>query len=220
MKRIVFCDFDGTITQAETFVAMLREFTPVLSERLLPEIYAKRLTLRDGVRQFIQSIPAARYGDIIEFTRSQPIRPGLLELLDFLESKEIPFVVISGGLMGMVESVLNPLRHRIYAIHAMEVDTREQFLQVHSAYESETEIVAKAQIMAKYNADQSIAIGDSITDLNLALAAEVVFARPPLTRYLEERNKAFIPWSDFFEVQDYLRDHVLGGSFEQSLRTH
>ncbi|MBD1844992.1 HAD-IB family phosphatase [Cyanobacteria bacterium FACHB-63] len=220
MKRIVFCDFDGTITQAETFVAMLREFTPVLSERLLPEIYAKRLTLRDGVRQFIQSIPAARYDDIIEFTRSQPIRPGLLELLDFLESKEILFVVISGGLLGMVESVLNPFRQRIHAVHAMEVDTKGQFLQVYSAYESETEIVAKAQIMAKYKADQSIAIGDSITDLNLALAAEIVFARSPLTRYLEERNKAFIPWSDFFDVRDYLRDCVLSGSFEQSLRTH
>lgn len=206
MKRIVFCDFDGTITQAETFVAMLKNFTPVLAEQLLPEIYAKRMTLRDGVRQFIHSIPSVRYGEIIEFTRSQPIRPGLLEFLDFLEAENIPFVVISGGLQGMVESVLNPFRNRIHAIHAMEVDTRGQFLRVHSADESGTEIVAKAQIMAKYNADQSIAIGDSITDLNLALASSIVFARPPLTRYLEERNQPFIPWNDFFDVRDVMRD--------------
>ncbi|MHC5719521.1 MAG: 2-hydroxy-3-keto-5-methylthiopentenyl-1-phosphate phosphatase, partial [Nostoc sp.] len=41
MKRIVFCDFDGTITVDETFVAVLRKFAPVLSEKLLPEMYAK-----------------------------------------------------------------------------------------------------------------------------------------------------------------------------------
>lgn len=220
MKRIVFCDFDGTITQSETFVAMLKHFTPVLAERLLPEIYAKRLTLREGVRRFIQSIPSVRYAEIIEFTRAQPIRPGLLEFLDLLEAEGIPFVVISGGLKGMVESVLNPLKSRIYAIHAMEVDTRGTFLQVHSAYESGTELVAKAQIMAKYQADQTIAIGDSITDLNMALSASIVFARSPLDRYLEERNKPYIPWNDFFDVRDYLRDRILSRSLEQSLRTH
>ncbi|MBW4525434.1 MAG: HAD-IB family phosphatase [Phormidium tanganyikae FI6-MK23] len=220
MKRIVFCDFDGTITQSETFVAMLKYFTPVLAERLLPEIYAKRLTLRNGVRQLIQSIPSVRYSEMIELTRSQPIRPGLLELLDFLEAENIPFVVISGGLQGMVESVLNPFRNRIQAIHAMQVDTRGQFLQVHSAYESGTEIVAKAQIMANYNADQSITIGDSITDLNLALASSIVFARSPLTRYLQERNKPFIPWNDFFEVRDCIHDLILSRSLEQPLRTY
>ncbi|MGG6264772.1 HAD-IB family phosphatase [Leptolyngbya sp. AN10] len=220
MKRIVFCDFDGTITQSETFVAMLKHFTPVLAERLLPEIYAKRLTLREGVRRFIQSIPSVRYSEIIEFTRAQPIRPGLLEFLDFLKTEEIPFVVISGGLTGMVESVLNPLKDRIHAIHAMEVDTRGTFLQVHSAYEGGTELVAKAQIMAKYQADQTIAIGDSITDLNMALSASIVFARSPLTRYLEERHKPYIPWNDFFEVREYLRDRILSRSLEQSLRTH
>ncbi|HTL89162.1 MAG TPA: HAD-IB family phosphatase [Leptolyngbya sp.] len=220
MKHIVFCDFDGTITQAETFVAMLKHFTPTLAERLLPEIYAKRLTLRDGVRQLIGSIPSVRYGEIVEFARTQPIRPGLLEFLDLLETQNIPFVVISGGLRGMVESVLNPFKSRIHAIHAMEVDTRAQDLQVYSANESSTEMVAKAQIMARYGVDQAIAIGDSITDLNLALAAPIVFARPPLTRYLEERHKNHIAWNDFFDVRDCIRDRILSGSFKQSIRTY
>ncbi|HEY9802138.1 MAG TPA: hypothetical protein V6D25_17385 [Leptolyngbyaceae cyanobacterium] len=44
MKRIVFCDFDGTITVEETFVAVLKKFAPELSAQLLPEMYAKRLT--------------------------------------------------------------------------------------------------------------------------------------------------------------------------------
>ena len=169
MKRIVFCDFDGTITVEETFVAMLKRFTP-----------AKRVTLRQGVRKMLESIPSSCYPEIVEFTRSQPIRAGFLDFLDFLDAEEIPLVVISGGLQGMVESVLEPFADRISAIHAIDVDTASSYLRVNSRYESGTEMVAKAKIMTSYGADETIAIGDSITDWNIALAASLVFALPPL----------------------------------------
>lgn len=208
MKRIVFCDFDGTITQTETFVAMLQQFTPKVAAQILPEIYAQRLTIREGVRQMVASIPSQHYSEIIEFTRRHSIRAGLAELLDFLETAQIPFVIISAGFRGMVEAVVEPFHHRIAAIHAMEADTTGPYLQVNSRYEAGTELVAKAQIMAEYAVDEAIAIGDSITDLNLALAADLVFARSPLNRYLDEHPKPYLPWQDFLEVRDRLAEHL------------
>jgi 2-hydroxy-3-keto-5-methylthiopentenyl-1-phosphate phosphatase len=58
--------------------------------------------------------------------------------------------------------------------------------------------------MAKYSADESIAIGDSITDWNMAIAASIVFARPPLTEYLDEQKKPYIQWDDFIDIRDAL----------------
>jgi 2-hydroxy-3-keto-5-methylthiopentenyl-1-phosphate phosphatase len=208
VKRVVFCDFDGTITVAETFVAMTTKFAPDVSARLLPEIYAKRVTLRQGVRQMLESIPSSSYSDLIEFTRVQPIRSGFSEFLDFLKTEQIPIVIISGGLQGMVESVIEPYLHRIEAIHAIEVDTSGAYLQINSRYESGTEMVAKAEIMASYHADESIAIGDSITDWNMAMAASIVFARPPLTEYLDEQQKPYIPWDDFIDIRQTLIDRL------------
>jgi 2-hydroxy-3-keto-5-methylthiopentenyl-1-phosphate phosphatase len=205
VKRIVFCDFDGTITVAETFVAMITRVAPEVSALVLPEIYAKRVTLRQGVRQMLESIPSSSYSELIEFTRVQPIRAGFIEFLDFLETEQIPIVIISGGLHGMVESVLEPYIHRIEAIHAINLDTSGDYLQVKSRYEGGTEMVAKADIMASYQADETIAIGDSITDWNLALAASLVFARPPLTDYLEEHQQPYIIWNDFIDIRDALR---------------
>jgi 2-hydroxy-3-keto-5-methylthiopentenyl-1-phosphate phosphatase len=141
----------------------------------------------------------------IEFTRVQPIRAGFAQFLDFLETEQIPIVIISGGLHGMVESVLEPYIHRIEAIHAIDVDTSGTYLQINSRYESGTEMVAKADIMASYQADETIAIGDSITDWNMALAASLVFARPPLTEYLDEQQKSYIPWDDFVNIRDTLK---------------
>ncbi|PSB54484.1 HAD-IB family phosphatase [Chamaesiphon polymorphus] len=206
MKRIVFCDFDGTITATETFVAMITKFAPEVSALVLPEIYAKRVTLRQGVRKMLELIPSTSYPELIEFTRVQPMRAGFVEFLDFLETEQIPIVIISGGLQGMVESVLQPYLHRIEAIHAIDIDTSGDYLQVNSRYESGTEMVAKAEIMASYHADESIAIGDSITDWNMAMAASIVFARPPLTQYLDERKKPYIKWENFFDIRDALID--------------
>jgi 2-hydroxy-3-keto-5-methylthiopentenyl-1-phosphate phosphatase len=204
MKRIVFCDFDGTITVEETFVAVLKKFAPELSAQLLPEMYAKRLTLREGVKQILQSIPSASYPEIIEFTKPQLIRPGFIELLDFLDFQGVPLVVISGGLRGMVEVVLDKLVQRVDKIYAVDVDISNAYLKVNSQYEGDTELIAKVQIMDKYPAKEKIAIGDSITDLNMALQASVVFARPPLTKYLDEQHKSYVPWNDFLEIRDYL----------------
>jgi 2-hydroxy-3-keto-5-methylthiopentenyl-1-phosphate phosphatase len=204
VNRIVFCDFDGTITIEETFVAMITRFAPEVSAQVLPEIYAKRVTLRQGVRQMLESIPSSRYPEIVEFARTQPIRAGFVEFLDFLKTEQIPIVIISGGLYGMVAVVLAPYLDRIQAIHAIDLDTSLPYLQVKSRYEGGTEMVAKAEIMTSYGVDESIAIGDSITDWNMALAASIVFARPPLTEYLDEHQKPYLRWHDFIDIRDAL----------------
>ncbi|KOP25368.1 2-hydroxy-3-keto-5-methylthiopentenyl-1-phosphate phosphatase [Hapalosiphon sp. MRB220] len=204
MKRIIFCDFDGTITVSETFVAVLKHFSPQLSAELIPEMYAQRVTLREGVKRILESIPASRYPEILEFTRQQPIRSGFTELLDFLDTQKVPLVVVSGGLRGMVEVVLDELLPRLHAIHAVDIDTKSEYLQVNSEFEDGTELVAKVQVMEKYLADEKIAIGDSITDLNMALATPTVFARDRLAYYLDKHQKSHILWQDFFEVRDKL----------------
>ncbi|BAY21891.1 HAD-superfamily hydrolase [Calothrix sp. NIES-2100] len=204
MRRIVFCDFDGTITVEETFVAVLKKFAPELSAKLLPEMYARRLTLRQGVRQILESIPSSRYTEILEFTQTQPIRPGFVELLDFLEFQGVPLVVVSGGLQGMVETVLDRLVERVHAIHAVDVETNGSHLKVLSQYEGGTELIAKVEVMSQYPAYQKIAIGDSLTDLNMALQASVIFARDRLAEYLDEQKKPYIRWDNFSQIRDYL----------------
>lgn len=207
MKPIIFCDFDGTITAEETFVAMLKQFTPEMSAEIMPQLYNRKLTLRQGVRQMLESIPSVRYQEVIEFSRCQQIRPGLVELIDFLDSQGVPFVVVSGGIRIMVETVLGELVNRVAGIYAVDINTEGEYWQVNSEFESGTELVAKVKIMDLYESDEKIAIGDSVTDLNMALSAPLVFARDRLAQYLNEQQKSYIVWNDFFEVKDYLLQH-------------
>ena len=204
MNRIIFCDFDGTITVEETFVAILKKFSPDVSRELIPQMYARKLTLREGVRRILESIPSSCYAEILDFSQNQVIRPGFEQFLDFLEVKAVPLVVVSGGLQGMVETVMGELVQRVRAIHAVDVNTTSKYLQVNSEFEGETELVAKVRVMDKYPGDEKIAIGDSLTDLNMALQTPIVFARDRLAQYLKEHQKNYIYWHDFFEIRDYL----------------
>ena len=203
-KRIVFCDFDGTITVEETFVAMLKHFAPELSSQLMPEIYARRLSLRSGVRQLLESIPSERYGEIVEFSRGQLLRPGLVELLDFLDSQRVDFVIVSGGLRIMVEAVMGDLVERAIALYAVELDATGPCLQVNAEFEGDTELVSKVRVMGLHSAQEQVAIGDSLTDFNMALQASSVFARDRLAKYLDEQQKPYTKWDNFFDVLENL----------------
>jgi 2-hydroxy-3-keto-5-methylthiopentenyl-1-phosphate phosphatase len=205
-QRLVCCDFDGTITVRETFVAMLERFSPQQAATIIPELYAQRLTLREGVRKMIEAIPSANYPDIIESAKTEAIRPGLEELLDFLDNQNVPFVVVSGGLRGMVETTLGSLVHRVKDIYAMEIDTCGEFLQPYSEFEGATEIVEKVKVVSQYQVEEWVAIGDSITDLNMAMAAPLVFARSRLCQYLDDRQKSYIPYDNFLDVRDQLSE--------------
>ena len=206
LPKVVFCDFDGTITAIETFAGMMKEFAPELSQELMPKMYHRQLTLRAGVRQILESIPSIHYHDILAYAQDKPIRAGLTQFLDFLKAEKVPIVVISGGLREMVEIILKRegLLEKISAIFAVEIDPTHPYLKVHSKFEDQTELVAKVKVMAEYLVDESIAIGDSLTDLNMASAADLVFARDRLIDYLEAEDKPYIPWDDFSDIQNYL----------------
>lgn len=213
-KRAVFCDFDGTITAVETFVGMLKTLIPDRTAEIMPRLYRRELTLRQGVRYLLEAIPSDRYPEVIAYARAQAIRPGLGAFLDFLEDRQVPFVIISGGIEDMIEAVLQqpgtggrPLRRQVKAIAALHIATDRPHLGVTSPQEGEEELVDKVALMHRYPAQERIAIGDSVTDIRMALAADLVFARDRLRDYLRQAGKSFIEWDNFGDIQAHLHHH-------------
>ena len=84
-KQFVFCDFDGTITSEESLERVFEHFSPDLYEPVKEKMMSLEITIREGVRQILETIPSSRYPEILEYVQDIPIRPGLEELLDFLE---------------------------------------------------------------------------------------------------------------------------------------
>lgn len=203
-ERAIFCDFDGTITQTETFVDMLRTLTPDMAARIIPQIHRFELSLHDGVTAMLSSIPSADYPRAVAHADRAPLRPGLAELIEACRAHDVPFVVVSGGLYDMVVRRLGPLAERVTAVYAVHIDTDGPTLSVRSPWTDGDELVAKVRVMAEHPARERVAIGDSTTDFRMSLEAERVFARRRLCDYLDDKGVPYSRWSDFFDVHRQL----------------
>ena len=205
MNPVVFCDFDGTITREETFVGILRTFTPEKSEELIPRMYDLTLSLKDGVRMLLESVESRHYPEMLAIMRAAPLREGFLSFLEYLNSRNIALIVVTGGLEDFVRATLGSSVRKVHSVYGLKVKTDELFLRVFSEWESGTELVSKPRILESAGkrmcADPPVLIGDSVTDLEAALACPVVFARDRLAGYLSERKKSYVPFEDFTGIR-------------------
>lgn len=213
LSRVVFSDFDGTITSQESFVRVLETFAPEESRRLIPQMYDLSLPLREGVRLLLESIESRHYPEMLDSVVRTPLRPGFESFLEFIESRAIPFIIVTGGITAFVRATLGPFEKRVHAIYGADLDTSGPTFRLHSDWESGTELVSKPLVLETVRKtmpiDLPIMIGDSVTDLEMALACSVSFARDRLARYLDERRKPYYSYEDFEDIQRTFQEKLL-----------
>lgn len=200
-KKIIFIDFDGTITTEDTLTGAIR---PFVSDSEFYEYYKKlesgELTLSQVVRYAYDGRPAEWIPGMLEYIDTVKIRPGFEDFLDRMKNLDIPVVVISGGFRRFSEKKLAPYMEKITALHAVELTVEGDSIRLVSHYDDGSELLKKTDVMALYDYEYSIGIGDSFTDMNMARAVDTVFARDVLAKYLEKQGKPYIPYEDFFDV--------------------
>lgn len=200
-KRILFIDFDGTITTEETLSkAMEMCISPELFKEGMTKIQSGEWTLRETVRFAFDNIPGSCMDTIMEYVRTVPIRNGFEKLLLGMKDMGIPVVIISGGLKPYVEEKLAPYKDLILDIHSLDINPTETSIELISPYEGETDVIEKTEVMKHYDYESAICVGDGLTDIRMALSCDKVFARDVLAQVLSEKNVAFTPWEDFDDV--------------------
>ena len=203
---MIFSDFDGTITEQETFSMLMKEFAPEAYQRLLPRLLAREISLREGVPAVIETIESSSYPQMIERMAEAPLRPGFPEFLDLLEEYGVPLVVLSGSLEDLVKARLAPFSHRIHRIVAAKADTTGPFLRISSDLADRDELVYKPGVMKRWSDPVKIAIGDSVTDIAMSKNATMVFARNLLRETLEWEQRPFHAFESFFDISRFLEN--------------
>ena len=205
-EKIVFCDFDGTITEEETFVgALFRICEKSDLEYWFNKIKSKQISLGECMTNLFQTVPSDRFDRIIEYSESVNVRNGFGGFLDYLHQMCIPIVVISGGISYMQDIILRPYMHRISARYACELDISGPKMRFTSNYADENENMNKLAVMALYEYRQCICIGDNITDIRMSEKADILFARDKLAEHCIAVSKQYYEWNDFNDVTATLK---------------
>ena len=81
---VVFCDFDGTITDRDMIVTICERFCPPAWEKVKEEVLARRKSVRAGVAELFAMIPTSKKEEIVAYARKVVHwRAGFKEFLDF-----------------------------------------------------------------------------------------------------------------------------------------
>ena len=206
-ETIAFVDFDGTITMEDTLEGAIRLFaTPEEFHSVKGKLVRGEMTLSQVVRYAFDGAPSSRLERMLDYVKGVALRPGFPEFLDEMDRREIPVVVISGGVRQFVELRLAPWRGRLLGVHAVGLDTSGPGMKLVSPYDDGNELLKKTDVMALYDYRHAIGIGDSFTDMKMSLAVDTIFARDVLAAYLQKMGRQFLLYDTFFDVIEAVRN--------------
>lgn len=208
----IFCDFDGTITESDNIVAIMKEFGPPETEEIKNKVLSQEISIREGVSRMFGLLPSSLKEEIVRFlTNKAAIRPGFKEFVQFTKQQDIEFYIVSGGMDFFVYPLLDGLVAEDN-VYCNATDFSDFYIHVDWIHPCDEHCenacgLCKPSLLRKLGRKDclKIVIGDSITDLQASKAADKVFARDFLMTKCEELGIPYTPFTTFFDVQDELK---------------
>ncbi|WP_214875011.1 2-hydroxy-3-keto-5-methylthiopentenyl-1-phosphate phosphatase [Exiguobacterium sp. CH10] len=212
MSTHVICDFDGTITEEDNIIVLMRRFAPPEWVELKDGVLNQTLSIREGVGQMFSLLPSHQetlYRDFLQSTIT--LRAGFVEFLQEIQSQGFRFDVVSGGMDFFVHPILegHVAPEHIYCNH---VDFSEATARVTWPHSCDVHCsndcgcckpTIARQIVSP--TDTLIVIGDSVTDFEIAKRADVVYARGQLISLCEAEGIHYVPFETFHDISAYTK---------------
>ncbi|SDW59823.1 2-hydroxy-3-keto-5-methylthiopentenyl-1-phosphatephosphatase [Paenibacillus sp. CF384] len=212
-QRVIFCDFDGTITENDNIVAIIKHFNPPGWEAIVNDIVGQRKTIRQGVGELFRLLPSSMKREVVDYAISNAvIRAGFADLLQYCKDNDIEFYVTSGGIDFFVYPLLAQFNIPVNHIYCNGSDFSGDKIEITWPHPCDGECktdcgMCKTTIIRRFPKGQyeRILIGDSVTDFEGAKLADVVFARSHLTQKCKELGLSYHEFKTFHDVLDVLK---------------
>jgi 2-hydroxy-3-keto-5-methylthiopentenyl-1-phosphate phosphatase len=189
-------DWDGTVTVEDTLIMALREFGDWgVYLDAAAALRRGEITLHEEIRRDAKSITAPLEEVTAWLVERMELRPGLRELAE----RHRPLIV-SSNFRELIEPILGRegLELEVRANHVeWRPDGWRATFRNGDACGTCGEPCKRADLP---QGDELVYVGDGYSDRCAAQAADRVFARDGLARYLEEQGVAYEPFDDFLDV--------------------
>lgn len=208
-KPVIFCDFDGTITENDNIIAIVKHFRPAGWEAIVADTIGQRITVQEGVGRLFALLPTRDREAIVRFAVDNiRIRAGFAELLRLCREHDIRFLVTSGGIDFFVYPALAPFVIEPEHIYCNRSDFSGETVRILWPHACDAECesggcgMCKPAIIRAYPKSEytRILIGDSVTDFAGAKLADVIFARSHLADKCAELGMPYCAYETFHTV--------------------
>ena len=189
-------DWDGTVTERDTLHMAIERFGDLEVFHALERQIGRELTLNEVIEVEMATIRAP-FGDVLAWLlETVKVRPGFAELVATHDP-----LIVSAGFRELIQPVLE--REGVTAemiANNLEADPsgwRSVFLD----REACAVCGEPCKRVALAGGGPFAYVGDGVSDRCVSLAADRVFARDGLARWLDERGTEYEPYDDLHDVR-------------------
>jgi 2-hydroxy-3-keto-5-methylthiopentenyl-1-phosphate phosphatase len=207
-KFKIFCDFDGTITENDVWIAVGEYFinkkdrwVEVIRQFENLEIGARECFLKEC--ELIENFDKKIFDSIID---SQKIDVYFKDFKSYCDENKLPLVILSEGMDYYIERILsnNNIDLKYYSNgFRLTPDEKSFHLEYpYSDYECTKCGCCKRNLIINMCADDEIAvyIGDGYSDVCAVNYADIVFAKKSLASYCWKNNITYFDYKNFDDV--------------------
>ncbi|PIW80110.1 MAG: hypothetical protein COZ98_04040 [Candidatus Omnitrophica bacterium CG_4_8_14_3_um_filter_43_15] len=214
MKKLILCDFDGTITRQDTLVKILDRFAGnawhLIEKKILKEVFGNRIGLK---QEFDLCDPKQATRDNIAGLLNEEIEidPHFKQFLEFCRRESYEFVIVSGGFSLCIDTILKKYGLGSIPYYSNKLLFEKNKLRIENPYSSDDCALCgncKTMHLRRYMSlgYYIIYIGDSTTDRCPVKYADMAFTKNHLTEYCLREKMAHIPYETFADIQAYLSE--------------
>lgn len=217
LKPALFFDFDNTLTHGDVLDELIERYSPTEAWRDWEEAWQQgRLPARDCLRLQVENMRVSRERLLEDVARVR-IDPVFAEIVGWAKLHDVPVRIVSDSFLPLIARILDAngiAGIRVFA-NDLHFASGDRLLPSFPHYDASAACSAnaKARHLAPYRASARIVFaGDGHSDLDAALAADVVFAKSTLANELDARGVAFYPFETLEPLLAFLQTVPLPGT--------
>jgi 2-hydroxy-3-keto-5-methylthiopentenyl-1-phosphate phosphatase len=207
LHPVLFFDFDNTLTEGDVLDLVIERFSPDERWRDWEHAWAEgRLAARDCLRLQIENLRVTREA-LFAYLAGVRVDPAFADIVDWAKAHGVDVNIVSDSFLPMIHHILMNNGIDVVPVYANDVGfAGDRLIPAFPFYDPACarSANAKARHLAPYGGHRIIFAGDGHSDLDAALAADIVFAKSTLAKELAARSVAFHPFETLEPVLEFV----------------
>ncbi|RKX25237.1 MAG: 2-hydroxy-3-keto-5-methylthiopentenyl-1-phosphate phosphatase [Candidatus Zixiibacteriota bacterium] len=212
-RKVVFCDFDGTVAKRDVGYNLFRHFSGERNRELVDDWMAGRISSRDILTRQAEMVHASPE-EIFEFLDKFELDGTFADFHHLCQANGVELIIVSEGLEFYIRRLLDREGLAYTKVISNIGVLKQNRLFVEFPYSNRTCQrcgSCKGERIAEYR--QAVGgscavafVGDGYSDACAAGEADILFAKKDLLQYCQSKNIAYNEFEDFRDVAGRLAE--------------
>jgi 2-hydroxy-3-keto-5-methylthiopentenyl-1-phosphate phosphatase len=193
-KPVLAFDFDNTLTDGDVLDEVVEKFSPNEDWKVWErEWFEGRLPARECLRLQVENLRVSRER-LFEHLLSVRVDPAFGGILAWARARRIEVLIVSDSFLPLIERILANNDIGGVPVYANGLEFSGDRMRVSFPFHDPAfprSANAKAKHLAPYVDNTIIFAGDGRSDLDAAMASDIVFAKDSLAKELTARGEPF-----------------------------